>query len=172
MVRLRRFVLKNCSGNGTRLNDQLLQGRGDHAPLQHGDLVEFIQFRFDLSHSCLEGVDLPAPDICPPGDRMQRTARPSPLAASPSLAPSAPRVPCRHCPAPEASGESDEAPPVQEPGAKLAAALRQADRCSAVPQLPLWSGSLSLCQAEVDANETTSSNQSEAGDGMKSYEVI
>eukprot|EP00435_Cladocopium_sp_Y103_P058363 s120_g20.t1 len=93
---LRRFVLKNCSGNGTRLNDQLLQGRGDQAPLQHGDLVtltrfgptagksevEFIQFRFDLSRSCLEGVDLPAPDRCPPGDGMQRgVGRASTLAA-------------------------------------------------------------------------------------------
>eukprot|EP00913_Durusdinium_trenchii_P011599 g10893.t1 len=68
-----RFVLKNCSGNGTRLNDQILQGRGDEAPLRHGDLVtltrfgpaagksevEFIQFRFDLSRSCLEGLELP-----------------------------------------------------------------------------------------------------------------
>eukprot|EP00434_Breviolum_minutum_P039860 symbB.v1.2.035402.t2/scaffold4733.1/size35661/1 len=88
---LRRFVLKNCSGNGTRLNDQLLQGRGDQAPLQHGDLVtltrfgptagksevEFIQFRFDLSSSCLEGVDLPLPDKCPSGDMQRAKASPT-----------------------------------------------------------------------------------------------
>eukprot|EP00930_Biecheleria_cincta_P024073 TRINITY_DN17278_c0_g1_i1.p1 TRINITY_DN17278_c0_g1~~TRINITY_DN17278_c0_g1_i1.p1 ORF type:complete len:1054 (-),score=116.24 TRINITY_DN17278_c0_g1_i1:115-3276(-) len=64
------FVIANCSGNGTRVNDRLLQGRGQQSFLRHGDLVtlarsahstpteasgqaEFIQFKFDLSRSCL-----------------------------------------------------------------------------------------------------------------------
>lgn len=64
------FVIANCSGNGTRVNDRLLQGRGQRAFLRHGDLItlarsahttmvdssgqpEFIQFIFDLSGSRL-----------------------------------------------------------------------------------------------------------------------
>eukprot|EP00931_Biecheleriopsis_adriatica_P100936 TRINITY_DN7616_c0_g1_i1.p1 TRINITY_DN7616_c0_g1~~TRINITY_DN7616_c0_g1_i1.p1 ORF type:complete len:1152 (+),score=149.59 TRINITY_DN7616_c0_g1_i1:139-3594(+) len=67
------FVLANCSGNGTRVNEHLLQGRGEQAILRHGDLItlarsapgptdgslqaEFIQFRFDTSRSILRDVD-------------------------------------------------------------------------------------------------------------------
>jgi len=66
------FVLANCSGNGTRVNDNLLQGRGEQAFLRHGDQItlarsaplatdsasqaEFVQFRFDLSRSCFREV--------------------------------------------------------------------------------------------------------------------
>eukprot|EP00931_Biecheleriopsis_adriatica_P100937 TRINITY_DN7616_c0_g2_i1.p1 TRINITY_DN7616_c0_g2~~TRINITY_DN7616_c0_g2_i1.p1 ORF type:complete len:1134 (+),score=179.38 TRINITY_DN7616_c0_g2_i1:183-3584(+) len=67
------FVLENCSGNGTRVNDHLLQSRGEQAILRHGDIItlarsspastdgsvqaEFIQFRFDTSRSILREVD-------------------------------------------------------------------------------------------------------------------
>jgi len=144
---LRRFVLKNCSGNGTRLNDQLLQGRGDQAPLQHGDLVtltrfgptagksevEFIQFRFDLSSSCLEGVDLPLPDKCPSGDMQRAKASPTssrdgrrerfPASnaqlAGTTLRQNAPAVPATPKPNPDAVGDLASFLEVLGPGVKM-----------------------------------------------------
>lgn len=58
------FFLTNLSGNGTVVNGSLLKGRGELCPLRHGDVVtlarsangsqaKFIEFRFDLSRSCL-----------------------------------------------------------------------------------------------------------------------
>jgi len=67
------FYLTNFSGNGTHVNDNHLQVRGERAMLRHGDVItlsrsvsgpdgvavqgRFIQLRFDLSKSCLREAE-------------------------------------------------------------------------------------------------------------------
>jgi len=67
------FSLVNLSGNGTQVNDVRVQGRGESCELHHHDLitfcrsvptvqgtfqVKFLQFRFDLSQSCVRDAQL------------------------------------------------------------------------------------------------------------------
>jgi len=64
------FLLANCSGNGTHLNGDHLQSRGEQSMIRHGDIItlsragadgtsqaRFIQFSFDLSDSCLREAE-------------------------------------------------------------------------------------------------------------------
>jgi len=67
------FFLENLSGNGTHVNDDYLQVRGEQCEIRNGDIIAlsrsatcprdgayqalFLQFRFHLSDSCLREAD-------------------------------------------------------------------------------------------------------------------
>jgi len=74
------FFLANLSCNGTHVNDDHLQGQGEQSVLRHGDIItlsrpvagvggtyqsKFIQFRFDLSESCLRDAEWVESDASP-----------------------------------------------------------------------------------------------------------